>query len=111
MLIRLRFASWHSEIPFLSRATPACVCQGWAPARREGVVRQMLEAGARRAESLLLEYYQGMVELLPTSQYGRQVSLTHPDDAAWPETQPPIPPVPYAVYLQQWDGGGRAEGG
>ena len=53
----------------------------------------------------MFEYYQGMVELLPTPQYGRPVSLTHPDDAASPETQPPTPPVPYAVYLQQWDGG------
>ena len=79
---------------------------------REGIVRQMLEAGARRAEASLFVYYQGMVELLPTPQYGKSVSLTHPDDAASPTTQPPTPPVPYAVYLHQRDGGtGRAEGG
>ena len=47
---------------------------------REGIVRQMLEAGARRAEASLFVYYQGMVELLPTPQYGGPVSLTHPDD-------------------------------
>ena len=34
----------------------------------------------------------------------------HPDDAASPETLPPTPPVPYAVYLQQWDGG-KGQGG
>ena len=80
---------------------------------REGIVRQMLEAGARRAEASLFVYYQGMVELLPTPQYGKSVSLTHPDDAASPTTQPPTPPVPYAVYLHQWDGGTgwRGEGG
>ena len=82
---------------------------------REGIVRKMLEAGARRAESSLFCYYQGMAELLPNPQYGRPVSLTHPADAASPETQPPTPPVPYAVYLQQWDGGrgrgGEGEGG
>ena len=80
---------------------------------REGMVRQMLEAGARRAEASVFVYYQGMVELLPTPQYGKSVSLTHPDDAASPTTQPPTPPVPYAVYLHQWDGGAgwRGEGG
>ena len=72
---------------------------------REGMVRQMLEAGARRAEASLFVYYQGIVELLPTPQYGKSVSVTHPDDAASPTTQPPTPPVPYAVYLHQWDGG------
>ena len=77
---------------------------------REGIVRQMLEAGARRAEASLFVYYQGIVELLPTPQYGKSVSLTHPDDAASPTTQPPTPPVPYAEYLQQWDGG-RGQGG
>ena len=72
---------------------------------REGIVRQMLEAGARRAEASLFVYYQGMVELLHTPQYSQSVSLTHPDDAASPTTQPPTPTVPYAVYLHQWDGG------
>ena len=61
----------------------------------------------------LFVYYQGIVELLPTPQYGKSVSLTHPDDAVSPTPQPPTPPVPYAVYLHQWDGrmGWRGEGG
>ena len=63
-------------------------------------------------EASLFEFYQGIVELIPTPQYGRPVSLTHPDDAASPEPQPqpPTPLVPYAEYLQQW-GGGRGQGG
>ena len=59
------------------------------------------------------EFYQEILELTPNLQYGRPVSLTHPDDAASPTPQPPTAPVPYAVYLHQWDGGmgGRGEGG
>ena len=56
-------------------------------------------------EASLFEFYQGIVELIPTPQHGRPVSLTPLDDAASPKPQPPTPPVPYAEYLQQWDGG------
>ena len=70
----------------------------------------MLEAGARRMEAYHFEFYQEILELTPNLQYGRPVSLTHPDDAASPKPQPPTPPVPYAEYLQQWDGG-RGQGG
>ena len=77
---------------------------------REGIVRRMLEAGARRMEAHLFDYYQTILELTPNLQYGRPVSLTHPDGAASPQPQPPTPPVPYAGYLQQWDGG-RGQGG
>ena len=52
----------------------------------------------------LSESYQGILELIPNLQYGRPVSLTHPDDAVLPNPQPPTPPLPYAEYLQQWDG-------
>ena len=77
---------------------------------REGIGRQMLEAGARRMEASYFEVYQGIFELSPTPQYGRPVSLTHPADAASPEPQPPTPPVLYAENLQQGDGG-RGQGG
>ena len=70
----------------------------------------MLEAGARRAEAYHFEFYQGILELIPNLQYGRPVSITHPDDAASLNPQPPTPPVSYAEYLQQWDGG-RGQGG
>ena len=77
---------------------------------REGTVRQMMEAGAHREEVYYFEYYQGILELIPNLQYGRPVSLTRPDDALLPKPQPPTPPVPYAEYLQQWDGA-RGKGG
>ena len=72
-----------------------------------------MEAAARKSEVHLFESYQGILELIPNLQYGRPVSLTHPDDAVLPHPQPPTPPVPYAVYLHQWDGGSgwRGEGG
>ena len=54
-----------------------------------------------------------MAELLSTTLYGKSVTLAQTDDAASPTPQPPTPPVPYAVYLHQWDGGmgWRGEGG
>ena len=77
---------------------------------REGTRRLIMEAGARRAAVHLLDFYQLILQLIPNLQYGRPVSLTHPD-AVLPNPQPPTPPVPYAEYLQQWDGVRRAEGG